>query len=427
MTGAEMVPAVIWPEECEESPKGLTPKTLSPFAPSGNHAVFSEGPRAILRRGDTVTPRAVDWVWPGWLPAGKMAIIGGAPGCGKTTIAGALGATITTGGRWPDGTRARPGAVVIWSGEDGVEDTLAPRMMAAGADMSRVHFVDGIRENGKRYPFDPARDMAPLAAAMQEVGDVRLLVVDPIVSAAAGDSHKNAEVRRSLQPLVDLAEAKGCALLGVTHFTKGTQGRDPVERITGSLAFGALARLVMVAAMGNPGSGPERLLVRAKSNLGPNGNGYGYAVEHGHLVPGYPDIETSRVLWGSPVEGTARELLSEAEEAEAPAPARTAAAEWLGELLAGGPVESAEIRKAARDAGFTWGTVRNAKDMLGIKAKKSAMQGGWVWQVEETAPLSEECEGAKGSGVSPFANSSDSSAPSEACPRCDGEGCAWCR
>ncbi len=407
-------------KESSRSSKKPTPNTLSPFAPL-------DGPRVILTRGDHVQPEPVDWLWDGWIAAGKMALIGGAPGCGKTTIAGALAATVTVGGRWPDGSRAKVGSVAIWSGEDGIEDTLSPRMMAAGADMSRVHFITGTREHGVRYPFDPSTDMEPLADALRELQDVRLLVVDPIVSATSGDSHKNAEVRRGLQPLVDLAAELRCGLVGITHFTKGTQGRDPVERITGSLAFGALARLVMVAAKGGTdGAGPERLLVRAKSNIGPDGGGYGYAIEHGHLVPQHPGIVTSRVLWGGTVQGTARELLAGVEQADTPAPARDAACEWLADLLADGPVPSAEVWKAASDSGLARGTVRAAKDKMGVKAVKPGGRGTpWEWVLPEQAQESKESKGAKNLTVGPFEKSPDSlsSAP---CARCAGEGCDWC-
>lgn len=126
------------------------------------------------------------------------------------------------------------GNAVIWSGEDDPKDTLVPRLMAANADLSRVHFVvDAIGPDGPR-PFDPARDMPLLQSQVERLGDVRLIVVDPIVSAVAGDSHKNAEVRRGLQPLVDLASKIGACLVGITHFTKGTSGRDTTERVTGS-------------------------------------------------------------------------------------------------------------------------------------------------------------------------------------------------
>jgi hypothetical protein len=340
-------------------------------------------PQVVMTRGDQVQPVAVDWLWKDWLAAGKLHLIGGQPGTGKTTIALALAATVTLGGRWPDGTRAEPGHVVIWSGEDDPADTLVPRLWAMGADMRRVHFVDGMREGGDRYAFDPARDVEALHQAMAQISEVRMLIVDPVVSAISGDSHKNAEVRRGLQPLVDLAQKQHCTLLGVTHFSKGTSGRDPVERITGSLAFGALARVVMVAAKGEDG---KRFIARAKSNIGPDGGGFTYDVQQGELS-GHPGVIASSVLWGEAMEGTARELLGDAESM--PSPSRNDAATWLSDMLAGAEVEVKVLQSEARAAGLSWRTVERAKAEIGVIALRNSDgksgKGRWYWQLPSKA------------------------------------------
>ena len=336
-------------------------------------------PRVILHRGSDVEPAAVDWLWDGWLAAGKLHLIGGAPGTGKTTIATALAATVTIGGQWPDGTRAEAGDVVIWSGEDDNADTLNPRLRAAGADMRRVHVVGGVFEDGQTYPFDPARDMDALRDALLTIPNVRMIVIDPVVSAVSGDSHKNAEVRRGLQPLVDLAGELRCALLGITHFSKGTSGRDPVERITGSLAFGALARLVMVAAKQDAeGDRPERrVLLRAKSNIGPDGGGFIYSLEQGPLE-GYPGIVASRTLWGEVVEGSARELLAEAETVDGDRSATDEAMDWLRVTLESASMPAGEVLKLAKLSGLSEKALRTARERLGIKPKREGFGPGSI-------------------------------------------------
>lgn len=339
-------------------------------------------PRVILRRGCDVEPVPIDWLWSGWLAAGKLHLIGGAPGTGKTTVAVGLAATLSSGGRWPDGSRARAGSVVIWSGEDDNADTLNPRLRAAGADLQRVHTVGGVIDQGESFPFDPSRDMAALRDAISALPDVRLMVIDPVVSAISGDSHKNAEVRRGLQPLVDLAGELRCALLGVTHFSKGTSGRDPVERITGSLAFGALARMVWVAAKQDTDDDrpARRVLLRAKSNIGPDGGGFAYDLRQEPL-PDYPDIETSRVIWGDAIEGTAREVLADAEAQGEDAEERRDAVSWLRELLSGGVLPVNEVKRQADDAGHAWRTVQRAMRAAGVESKRSGFGERAKWRL----------------------------------------------
>ncbi len=335
--------------------------------------------------GSDIKPEPVEWFWDGWLAAGKVHILGGAPGTGKTSIAMALAATVTTGGRWPDGTRSPVGNVVIWSGEDAPEDVLVPRLLQSDADVNRVYFVGDVRENGEKRSFDPARDIKPLRRKLAVLGSVKLLIVDPIVSAVAGDSHKNAEVRRSLQPLADLAASMRFALVGITHFSKGTSGREPVERLTGSLAFGALARVVMVAAkhqeQGEDGR-TTRVFIRAKSNIGPDDGGFEYGLHQAELKT-HPGIFVSSVLWGKVLEGSAREILATADTTGDDGEGGTLpdAKQFLSDLLSDGPMPVNAIKADANGAGYSWATIKRAKKALGIKPSKEGMKSGWVWQM----------------------------------------------
>ena len=363
--------------------------------PAPNDAPAGEYARDVsLVRASDVIPEPINWLWNGWLAAGKMHVFGGAPGTGKTTISMGLAATVTTGGRWPDGTRSIAGNVVIWSGEDDPADTLIPRLALSGANLSRVYFISDIREGNERRSFDPARDMEPLRRKLAEIGGVRLLVVDPVVSAIAGDSHKNAEVRRGLQPLVDLAGTMRCALLGITHFSKGTGGRDPVERLTGSLAFGALARVVLVAAKhqeeGEDGR-TVRLFCRAKSNIGPDDGGFEYDLHQAELTT-HPGIFASSVLWGDAVEGAARELLAMADATSDDGEGGTLAdaKRFLADLLADGPMRAGEIFKDADQAGYSKRSIQRAANAIKIERHKDGMRGGWTWRFPPKMPTPPE-------------------------------------
>lgn len=335
-------------------------------------------PAVRLIRGDAVPLEPVRWLWPGFLPAGMVTILGGAPGCGKTTIALSLAATVTRGGLWPDGSRCvEPGDVIVWSGEDG-HSVIASRLKAAGADMTRVHLIDGMSGTDGEA-FDPAHDVPLLESTAEKLAAPRLLILDPIVSAVAGDGHKSNDVRRALQPVVSLAQRLGCAALGITHFTKGTAGRDPVERITGSLAFAALARVVLVAAKvkADDGDEPRRVLLRAKSNIGPDDGGFAYALDRVEVAP---DVEGQRVQWLEALDGTARELLADAEadpSASEETSALADAIEFLASELRDGPKPAKAIFREARDAGHSERTIKRAKSELRAESRKE--KAGWLW------------------------------------------------
>ena len=332
--------------------------------------------------GASIKPEAVRWLWEGYLARGKLHVLAGAPGTGKTMIALALAATVSTGGRWPDGTTCEPGNVLIWSAEDDIADTLVPRLIAMGADMHKIKFVGDKSTMEGREPFDPARDMPMLLRTVAGAGEINLLIVDPIVSAVAGDSHKNAEVRRGLQPLVDVGHKLGAAVLGISHFSKGTAGREVTERVTGSLAFGALARVVLAAAKRSDEDGGGRILARAKSNIGPDGGGFTYDLAP-EAIEAHPAIAVHVLQWGNAIEGSARELLASAEDA-GDSEGRSATDEaqsWLIELLTDGPMKASDAQKEARQAGIADKPLRTARERLRIKPYRREFSGGWWWSL----------------------------------------------
>ena len=379
-------------QKAPSAPINTRPKEAFPplaQAPHQPHQGSADKPKrqpaaVVLAHGTDLNPEPIRWLWPNWLALGKLHILAGAPGQGKTTIAMALAATVTQGGRWPDGMPSRvaggAGNVLIWSGEDDPADTLLPRLLAAGADRGRCYFIQGTRaEDGSVNPFDPGQDLPGLQQAIERIGGVRLLVIDPVVSAVTGDSHKNTEVRRSLQPLVDLAAAVGCAVLGITHFAKGGQGQDPAQRVVGSVAFTAVARVVMVAAKVQAEAGEDgeqedrRILARSKSNIGPDDGGIEYHLEQSEVLE---DIQASRIAWGRQVQGSARELLTDpnADDDEA-----SDTAGFLRGLLSDGPMAAKAIFKEAREAGYSEKQMQTAGRKIGVLRRKGGFKEGWRW------------------------------------------------
>ncbi|MFU0823286.1 AAA family ATPase [Pseudomonas lundensis] len=317
----------------------------------------------------SIKPVAIRWLWPGWLAKGKLHILAGAGGTGKTTLLLSLIATITTGGRWPDGSRcSEPGNALIWSSEDDLSDTLVPRLTAAGADMSRVHFIKcRVNAQGETDPFDPANDIALLRATASEIGGVSLLMLDPIVSAVKGDMHKANDVRRALQGVVDFAEQNLCAVVGISHFAKGGAGSSPADRVIGSQAFSALARTVLVAAKEERSD--MRVLARAKSNIGTDEGGVSYTIEPCDIEDG---IETTRVRWGDVIEGSAREILGDAEACdEERLDDSDNPAEALRRILSAGPLTGKEAKNLMVGNGYTQKQIRNARENLSITTARA--------------------------------------------------------
>jgi putative DNA primase/helicase len=352
----------------------------------GVHAEKEDQATVELGCAANIKPEPIIWLWKDWLALGKLHILAGQPGVGKSTIALKIAGAVSSGGQLPDGTKAKRGNVIIWSGEDDAGDTIVPRLEASGADLSRVHIVRCAKDGKGKRPFDPSRDIQALREAIKAIGGAVMIIIDPIVMAIAKDSHKNAETRRDLQPIVDLAADLKAALLGVTHFTKGTEGRSPIDRVTGSLAFGALARVVMVAVKkqdedDKPG---VRIFMRAKSNIGPDEGGVEYELRQSALYSN-PDIIASVVSWGDAIDGNARDILAEAEAVkdrdDDKATALRETKEFLLDLLANGPLPAKEIAAAAREAKQGWRTVERAKSELKISTGKRG--DGYPWSLPQ--------------------------------------------
>ena len=227
-----------------------------PAKPAPIKANGKAQPKAeVLVLASTLKPENHEWLWNGWLARTELHLIAGTPGVGKTTLALRMAATVSSGADWPDGKRCEPGNVLIWSGEDQPQKTILPRLLAMNADPRRILFVNSALDPERHEVrfFDPATDLPQLQSAIIEKlqGDVALIELDPISAAIVGDSHKNAEVRRSFLPLLALAKVHDCAVLGISHFAKSSENRAAIERVLGSIAFTAAPRVVLSAIRPN--------------------------------------------------------------------------------------------------------------------------------------------------------------------------------
>jgi hypothetical protein len=309
-------------------------------------------------------------------------LLAGKPGVAKSTIALSFCATVTSGGIWPDGASfGDPQRAVYWSGEDGIKDTLLPRFLAAGGERDNMSFISGVLDSEKKRPFDPSRDMAGLERAVTALGNVSLVVIDPIAVMIKGDSHKNVETRVGLQPFADLCAKIGACGLGVHHLTKNSAGSEPLDRVSGSLAFGALPRCVVVASRDtNAGRDAKRALMRVKVSNGPDSGGFDYKLEVRPLDD-YPAVSAQRVLWGDWIDKPAREMLAQFEDKPTGVNQRKATL-FVTAALAKGPRLAAEVIAEAALAGIPERTLRYSYKSLGGVAERTGFgkQGAWIWE-----------------------------------------------
>lgn len=327
-----------------------------------------------------VKPKSIQWLWQNWVAIGKVSVLAGEGGVGKSTILCDLAARTTLGQRWPDDAPAsKPGSVIILTAEDDLEDTLAPRLLAAGADMSRVFNIRSVRgEDLVRRSFSLQADLDRLEREIQIRGNVRLVIIDPVSSYLGRvDSHKNSEVRSVLEPLGEMAGRMGVAVICNNHFSKG--GGTANNRIIGSVAFVNQARSAFIVTKDAEDEG-RLLLINSKTNIAPIKCAMAYRIGSFTVTDGASDIETSRICWeSSPVTITADQALAAHESGYQPKTGKMEAMEFLKVVLGDGARPVREIMADAKEAGITEKMLRSAREALGMKPTKGGMSDGWIW------------------------------------------------
>ncbi len=316
--------------------------------------------KPVLVRLDTVEPKPIVWLWPGRIAIGKLTMLSGDPGLGKSLLTIDLSARVSIGAKWPDTSDHAPlGGVVMLSAEDDAADTIRPRLDAAGADCSRISLLTGISrfdlEENERFlaTFNLARDLKALEQAIESTPDCRLVVIDPISAfCGATDSHKNSDVRGLLAPLSELAQRRQMAVVGVNHLNKSAAGGPAMYRTMGSLAFVAAARAAWAVVKDKQDPG-KRLFLPIKNNLAGDIAGLSYVVVEQN---GHPCLAWS----ADPVTVSADEAMA-TEKPDSRDAERREAKTWLQTVLAHGPLAVKEIEQQAKAAGLKWATIRRGK------------------------------------------------------------------
>lgn len=319
-----------------------------------------------------VRPERVQWLWPGRIPLGKISVVDGDPGLGKTTLMLDVAARITSGRALPDGSRADldgPAAVVIMTAEDGLADTIRPRLDAAGADVSRCSAFESVTDDGDDLPrpVELPRDTPFLEQVLAETG-AALVVIDPLMAFLAGDvnSHRDQDVRHVLAGLAAVAERTGAAIVIIRHLNKAS-GTSAIYRGGGSIGIiGAARSGLLVANDPDDETGERRIMAVSKGNLAARPPALAYRLE--------PYGDTSRIVWLGATDHRADQLLASHGDDEQRSAVSEAVA-FLESALSAGPQPADEVTRQARSLGISERTLQRARRQVGVTAARAGGLG----------------------------------------------------
>lgn len=326
-----------------------------------------------------VKPKEVSWLWPDRIPLGTLTLLDGDPGLGKSTLTLDLAARVTRDGEMPDGgvpDLDGPAGVVLLTAEDGLGDTIRPRLDAAGADASRVKALQGVDDEAGNERLPTLGDVDQIRSVIRSC-HARLLIVDPLTAymGSRTDTHRDAAVRGALAGLAQLADEMGVAVLAIRHLNKSEDAKA-LYRGGGSIAFTASARSVLLVAK-NPDdpSGEGRVLAQLKANLARQQESLAFHLQE-------DDGGAVTIAWDGRSPHDPAGLLRESSTADVSP--RDQAKKWLRSELAAGPVPATRVKQRAESFGITPRTLRRAKEDLGIKSDKEDFDDSqWWWELPE--------------------------------------------
>ncbi len=317
-----------------------------------------------------VEPEEIRWLWHPRIARGKVTILEGDPGVGKSYVTAAIAAALSSGGGLPDCKSFEPCRVLMLTAEDGLGDTLRPRLDSLGADVANVFACEVAVDFSTTEGLDFAR-------RQMEKHRPALVTIDPIVAyvGTGTDTHRANQVRSILAPLAAFATEFGCAVLVVRHLSKGHAARS-IYRGQGSIDFTAAARSVLLT--GSDPTDPERrALVQIKTNIGPTAPALGFEIPDG------------RFRWTGDTSLTASDLLSSEGSSEEKS-AEEEARDFLLDLLREGRVPATDVLKSAGEDGIKERSLRTAKRKLGVKSVREGFGPGSMsyWELPTQQPRS---------------------------------------
>ena len=319
-----------------------------------------------------VTPQAVNWLWDGRIASGKLTLIDGDPGLGKSVVVLDWCARWSRGARMPDGAPSTATGVVLVPGEDDLADTIVPRLLAAGADLARIRALPTVRAKDGSERMLALPDDIDIIERTVDAVEATVLVVDPVMAFLSSklSAGRDQESRQALSPLRLLAARKGIAVIAVRHLTKGSIGMSAVYRGGGSMGFIGLARGAYLVAP-DPDDPDARIVAPIKSNLAALPPSLSYRLRGDGLG-------SVRAEWGPQGSFTADSLLAaKDEDHEVVREAR----EMLLDILPPGeaiPASRVEDERKARN--LSKYATNQAKARLGVSVRRiGGSLGMWTW------------------------------------------------
>ncbi len=320
-----------------------------------------------------IAPQPVTWLWPQRFPVGKFCMLAGDPGLGKSYLTLDVASRISLGGKWPNGGDVPIGNVLIISVEDGMADTIVPRLTLLGADLKRIRCIGATVENSEETRAFNLQDHLQLLEDQILEFKATLLILDPVLAFTGNkDTHKSSDVRAVMAPLAEMADATQCTILAIIHLNKKSGEFNSIYRLTGSLDFAAAARSVMVVGK-HPDIEGRRVFAPVKMNL----SAMPPAIEFAFLDDGL-------FAWGQESTLEANDILSVPINPEDKS-TREQVKDFLLDLLHDGPMYAKDIWRAVDDHGYAKNTVRRAADDIGVQTwqnkGKAGAKGspGWTW------------------------------------------------
>ncbi len=323
-----------------------------------------------------VPPEQVSWLQPSRLALGKLTLWDGDPGLGKGFAVTSVIAAVSTGSELPGRGEFGPSDVILLSSEDGLADTIRPRLDAAGGNPARVHVLKFVRgEKGQKLFPSLKRDMAVIEKKVAETG-AALLVIDPFMGfLGVKDAHKDADVKETLGPFAQMLDELKLAAIGVRHLNK-SQVAQSLYRGGGSIGIIGAARSAFLFAA-DPDDENRRIVAATKANL------CAMPPSLAFRISGTPN-GSARAIWEPRTnEHRADTLLRSAIDTQGGRRAGTDAAEWLAGALKEGPVPSKELEAECRAKGMSFKTVRDAGQKMGVlieREKGKEGRGSWTWR-----------------------------------------------